>query len=222
MNIKFAIATNKDYVGKVLMKCVNSLKQSGVPKEDIYVFEGGSHDNFELYDEYDVPGLAGKYRHYCITEDAMDYNAFIGVLKWDLKADYWFMLHDTCTVGKDFYEAIKGLKIDSPVIALCNQGLSMNIGLYSTEYLKLNENFIKSFGTWKDKGELKKHMVATEDALLNNYKAKSYMCKNPPIITGPQDVYNTGTPRITVYYKEIDLYKTKANWEPKEKYELNL
>lgn len=98
----------------------------------------------------------------------------------------------------------------------------MNIGLYSINYLRANQFFIDSHNDFKDKGELKKYMVATEDALLDSYKKSSYLCKDLPEVTGPTDLYGNGIPRIVVHYKEIDLYKSKANWEPKEQYELGL
>ena len=221
-SIKFAIATNKEFAPVTIEKCIQSLLDSGVPADDIYILEGGYAYSSKVYNMFPFNKREGGVHHYRIVEDAMDYNAFIGVLFWNLEADYWFMLHDTCWVGKGFYEAVKGLKIDSPVMALSKEGFSMNIGLYSYKYIKANEFFIDSFAHWKDKGELKKHMVGTEDALLNTYKAKSHMCIDPPEVTGPTDLYGNGVQRIVVYYKEIDFYKSKANWQPKEQYELSL
>lgn len=220
-SIKFAIASHKDFATSTYKKCVSSLINAGVPADDIYFIEGGLQVKHTAtsFAQMKVPE---QIHYYLIKEDAMDYNAFLGVLNLNLKADYWFMLHDTCWVGEGFYEAVKGLKIDSPVVALCKEGFSMNIGLYSQGYLKAHKWFIEQFTTFPDKATLKKYMVATEDALLASYKKSSYLCKDLPEVTGPTDLYGNGVPRIVVHYKEIDLYKSKANWEPKEQYELGL
>ncbi len=219
--IKFAIATNKDFADVTVPKCVDSLLKAGVPGSDIYVFEGGNAYPFDLKKR--INGEVPKhYEHYNIHEDVMDYNAFLGVLQWGVAAEYWFMLHDTCWVGEGFYEAVKGLKIDSPVMPLCKVGKSMNLGIYSVKYLEANKFFIDSHTEFANKAELKKYMVATEDALLDSYKESSYLCASGPTVTGPTDLYNNGVPRIVVHYEEIDLYKSKANWEPKDNYELGL
>lgn len=215
MKIKIAINSNKNFSATTYPVVVESLIDSGISKKDIYFFEGG-------YDEYSV--IESDINRYQCNHNSIDFTALISIVDLGLKSDFWFMIHDTTKVGKNFFNYAKNFnKSDKGKKVYC--GPSMNMGLYSHDLIVSNRDLLNKFKNYSNSKEsLQKYKslnVEYEDWLLNLCESPCY-CNNPPETSGPVDYYNNGVMRIIEKYSEIDIYKMKANWHLKNEYELSL
>ncbi len=212
-NLKITISSRKQGHETTYPVLIPSLLAAGVPARDIYFFIGG-------YDR--VHGYITKEGVNCIEVDqnSIDYTGLIAVLDLNIQADYWFLMHDTCKVGPNFYSCIMNYKYDNiPAISL-NKELSMNMGAYSWDYLQAikaeltyfrNTDFSEeSIRKWKDIG------ITCEDKFLEGYRKQYHFDPANRIVGSPIDFYGTGVERVVEYFQNIDLYKIKANgWIPR-------
>ena len=206
--IKIGISSNKKYEEKTLPVILLSLIENNISRSDIVIFIGGYDKCYQKIVD-DV-----EYRY-------LDYNSFdltsaIDIVENSLISDYWFLLHDTCKVGPRFKDSIYNFpNCKFEKIAL-KQKPSMNIGLYSYEYLMSMKDKIIPLKN-KDYSEdgidkCKTWHVNNEDYLLwlNGNVPLVYGNENPVMTIENINWYNTNTARITEYYKSIDLYKSKV------------
>lgn len=218
MDIKFAISSNSNFANVTCPLLVNSLLDSGVPPEDIYFFIGG----YKHYAQtHTTPNI------YKVNHNSFDLTALISVVDLGLKADYWFLLHDTMKAGENFYTKLKSFPIDpsSNTIQLKSGNSSMNVGLYKQSYLdEIKPQLISSeykntdYGNPESLQRYKQKAVHKEDVFLRSNKyMSSFIVKHNSI-----DYYFNNIPRKVIHYPDIDLYKIKANWANKSTYELNL
>lgn len=214
MNIKFCISSNLNYYKKTYDVVVLSLIDAGVNPKDIYFFVGGETQFCKLNKDINF---------FYVDHSSFEFTALISLIELNLESDYWFLLHDTCYVGKNFFNIIKTFNYDTETLRLYS-GASSNIGAYSQNYLHLNKDKILSY---KNKNYdlssfqfLKTKLIQEEDLFFKNSICKAYTTniRNE----GPVDFYNNGVMRIIEHYDELDFHKTKANWNIKSIYELNL
>jgi hypothetical protein len=128
--------------------------------------------------------------------------------------EYYVYLHDTCKIGKNFYNKIKSIDLTNVSSIKINKNFSMNIGVYSQKIINEFKEFLLSKkNTDENKCMQYKSVNYNEDyifnndannKLLDNYDGSNY--------TGPIDYYNTGIMRRVEHYPNLDLYKMKANW----------
>lgn len=205
MSIKFTISSHINYVEKTKDKIVNSLIDSGVNQEDIYVFIGGS----------DVSGNYKLLNNNCYhtPHNSMDFTGLISVLELNIEYPFWFLLHDTCYVGNNFYQKILSYNYQNKdCVALTNDGRSMNMGLYSWKYLQEKKEEIllyKNIEYDKEKtNSYKQRLVDNEDVFLN----KTYAF-NSKLRTRKENIsfYTENTKRIIEHYEDINFFKIKAN-----------
>lgn len=216
MKLKFIISSNISFYKKTYKFVTESLINSGIPREDIYFFVGGS-DSFIKVEDSDV-------NFFYVDYSSFEFTALISLIELNLKSDYWFLLHDTCYVGKNFFSNIKKFNYDTETIRLYS-GTSMNIGAYSQNYLYSNKDKILSY---KNKNydfaslqSLKARIIQDEDLFFRNSTCKPYTTASIRH-EGPIDFYNNGIMRLIEHFDELDFHKTKANWVIKPNYELNL
>ena len=214
MKIKIAINSNKNFSETTYPIVVGSVIDSGVPKEDIYFFEGG-------YDEYSL--VNSDINRYQCNHNSIDFTALISILDLGLKSDFWFHLHDTTRVGVNFFDRIKDFN-PSEKTKKVYIGSSMNMGMYSHEVLVLNKERLGKLKNYSNSYEslqkFKALGVPEEDWLLNLYHP-SFYCRDFKT-TGPFDCYNNGVMRLIEEYSEVDIFKMKANWHTKDEYEIKL
>jgi hypothetical protein len=213
MKISIAISSYKTFYEKSLKELIPSLIVSGVPKEDIFVFIGG-YESYEILDnEYGVV-------MYKVPHNSFDFTALVSVVELSLDRDYWFSIHDTCKVGPTFYSRLIKLSKPNPTTKFTELGRSMNMGIYSNEFLnKIKNKLIKYKNTSDDLLVFKKKLVKEEDIFLKGSKG---LCKTPREIKNPADYYSNGIIRIVEYFPDLDFYKIKSNWKSKDKYEINI
>jgi hypothetical protein len=223
MNIKFAINSYIKFWETTIPILVSSMIKSGIDSNDIYVFVGGYDEYISIPNDYDI-------KIYGVPHNSIDFTGLISLIELDLENEYWFYLHDTCYVGPEFYNKIKNF--DYPVefnsVSVTN-GPSMNIGLYKLSIIENNKEKIlnkknKDYSLEKTL-EWKRLNVMWEDDIIG--RGPLFYC-NYGLVDRPQDreefnnIYGTDTKRAIEYFTELDLYKVKANWNPKDQYEINL
>lgn len=135
--------------------------------------------------------------------------------------EYYVYLHDTCKIGKNFYNKIKSIDLTNVSSIKINKGISMNIGIYSQKIINEFKDFLLSMKNTNENEcmKYKSININNEDYIFNNDKNNKVLdnkvldnYNGRERRTGPSDYYNTGTMRIVEYYPNLDLYKIKANW----------
>ena len=201
---KFAISSYISFYEKTYPIIIESMLKAGVPPEDIYFFIGG----YDEYEKSDDCVNVWKTNH-----NSVDFTGLVSVLDLNLKADRWFLLHDTLYVGPNFYNHVKNYDSNEEVIGMSKMW-SKNMGSYSQEYLEKlrlilmseykNENYdLESIKKTKEMN------VMTENRFLTGNR---WFTENLPIIVKPAtDFYHTGTLRDVQYYFDIDIYKIQSH-----------
>lgn len=214
VGIKFCISSNINFSNKTFPIIVNSLLEANIQASDIYFFIGG----MKTYEKLD--SIVNAY--YC-DNNSFDLTSLIAILDLGLKSDYWFLLHDTCYVGKSFKDNIMRYTYNTDTLRLYS-GASMNIGAYSQSYLDKEKDLILSYKnqdySFESLQRLKSRLVTEEDFLFKKSICKVYTDR--VISEGPIDFYSNGVGRIIEHYNDVDLHKLKANWFGKSIYETKL
>ena len=210
MKIKFAISSHKNFWEHTYDVIVSSLLESGVPNEDIYFFIGG-------LDKYEK--INNKINLYLVPHNSIDFTGLISVVELGLESDYWFLLHDTCYVGPNFYKCIQEHNHTTNTISL-SFDLSMNMGSYKQSYLNKRKNDIINYKNIDDNSlqNYKHRLIRDEDVFLTK---EDYYTGETRQYLGEEIFYN-GVSRMKEYFPKIDLYKLKANWYNKTEYSLTI
>ena len=132
--------------------------------------------------------------------------------------DYYLYLHDTCKIGKDFYNKIKSIDLNNVSSIKINKRNSMNIGIYSQKIINEFKDFLlQKKNTDESKCMEFKSIDYNEDYIFDNDKNNILLNYYDGFIyTGPIDYYNTGTMRLVEYFPHLDLYKNNLllyKWE---------
>ena len=209
--IKIAISTNKNFYEKTLPILLPTLIDSGINKEDIHVFNAG-------FDKYSK-GIVNSITYHNLDHNSFEYSPLIEICEKELVSEYWFLIHDTCKVGKDFKELLYNIPEDKPVKMALKIIPSMSMGLYSYNYLLENKQKLfdiknsdysnESMSKWKRWG------VPNEDYIMWKTEPKPKLFNEDKPKWSVVDNYNwydTETIRRTEYYPSLDLYKNKSNW----------
>jgi hypothetical protein len=215
--MKFCISSNINFYKTTYPKLIDSLVASGVPEKDIYFFIGGYFEYREIENSSDV-------RIFEVPHNSFDLTSLISVLELDIESDYWFLLHDTCFVGENFYTFISNFEHTQDTVSLTNDRLCMNIGSYSWEFLQRNKNEIiaKKNTDYSEWGlqKAKYFAVYSEDYFL--YPKTAFYSTSERWNSEPIDYYGNGIPRYINHFDDIQFYKLQANGCHKDKWELNL
>ena len=177
---------------------------------DIIVVIGGYYhlDNYEIIKDENI-----TYIH--ANHNSIDFTGLITLMElYHNINDYYMYLHDTCKIGKHFYNKISSIDLTNVSSIKINKLFSMNIGIYSQKIIDEFKDFLLTKKNRNENECMKfKSINYNEDYIFNNdnnniildnYDGWNY--------TGPTDYYNTGTLRIVEYYPNLDLYKIKSNW----------
>lgn len=215
--MKFCITSSINFYKTTYPKIIDSLIASGVPEKDIYFFIGGYNEYREVENSSDV-------RIFEVPHNSFDLTSLISVLELGIESDFWFLLHDTCFVGNNFYTFISNFEHTQETVSLAIDGPCMNMGAYSWEFLQRNKNEIIAHKNtdYSEEGlqSAKLRGIYTEDSFLN--PKIEYYNKSPRYHTEPEDYYGNGAMRLVNFFDDIQLYKIQANWFMKPKWEINL
>lgn len=211
MKIKICVNSVKSYSEKTLPIIIPSLINSGINREDIYVFEGGYHKR----------NIIQKNEYTLIQTDhnSLDYTGLIDIVEYEIESDYWFYIHDTCKVGLNFKKLLYNIPKNFPNKISLTRKNSMNIGSYKHLYLMKHKNKLmelknQDYSEKKIK-KLKEWNVICEDYILHNIMDSETFKYNENIsdyITIDEPSWYGGNKRIIEFYPQLDLYKAKANY----------
>lgn len=205
MKTKFTISSHVDFYQKTYPYVVGSMLECGVPAEDIYFFIGGC-DKCEQVPSPDV-------NVWKVDHNSIDFTGLIAVLDLGLKADRWFLLHDTLYVGPNFYSCVNEYP-GNPVAVAMSKLWSKNMGSFSQEYLESIAPTLLGEYKNKDLGREVAHRFKTMNIETENRFLVGdgcYTSKTPEIKHTAVDFYRTGTPRDIQYYFDIDIYKVQSH-----------
>lgn len=209
LNIKIAIASSLGYYKKTLPILLPTLIESGVEKERIHIFISGSHKhNKEVID---------GYQYYFVNYNSFEYTPLIYIVENNMENQYWFLLHDTCKVGKNFNKLLHNIPAHLPNTITLKKSPSMSIASYKYSFLKSQEKELLSIKNtdyseasiqkWKKWGVPNEDFIPRKDptrAIYNNWSWHT--------VSGNDNWYGTKETRKVEYYNSLDLFKSKANW----------
>jgi len=206
MKINIAVSSNNKFVQKTYPIVIGSLIEGGIDSKDIYIFNGYDLDDNKqniLNNYYGV-------NFFNLDYSCFEINSMLGILDNKLdNCDYWFMLHDTCTVGPRFKECIYNFDYgDAPTVRIFKYGTA-NLGAYRYQHLYNNRDsiywFKNNFLNFTVK-RMKWEVVMKEDFLHTpqyHYGGDSYRATLEPFL---------GSIRRCEYFEHLDLKKYKANY----------
>lgn len=224
MDIKICISSTNTFSHHTYPVIVPSLIKSGVYPSDIFFIEGG-------HQKRDVRIVDGV-NYITTTNNSFDLTGLIDVVENSLQAEYWFVLHDTCRVGRNFYSLVCNIPNTYEKIAL-KQWPSMSIGSYKNTYIeKYKDRLLRAKNIdYSESGlqRCKNWYVENEDYMLWGEKDTPCTIYNKHlhinenfVIVNELPWYNSDTTRRVEYYPQLDLYKSKANWHTKSIWEVKV
>lgn len=222
-DIKICVNSTESFSHKTIPILIPSLIESGVNPNNIYVFEGGNKKREVVHIDTHV---LVKTNH-----NSMEYTGLIDIVDNEMKSDYWFNIHDTCRVGKRFWELVNNIPKDFPDKVALWRHPSMSIASYKYEYLLKHKNRLleiknqdysrETLQKWKQWG------IHAEDYMLYKLTDSPTVVYNPELNLPTYDLRNEeswygGVSRIIEYYPQLDLYKSKSNWDAKPWMEIDV
>lgn len=219
MVIKIAIATHVDYYEMALPILIESLLDSGIERSHIHVFIAGyTNSGCQVIDEI---------TYYRLSHNSYECSPLIEIVEREIQSDYWFLIHDTCRVGKNFKNLLYDIPYDRPEKLALKDFPSMSMGSYRYDYLmSVKENIISVKNTDYSTESLmhwKTWHVQNEDFILwrTSPSALKYGNNNWTVVDY-ENWYGTQTVRRTEYYESLDLYKNKSNWGQSDKWVITI
>ena len=224
VQINICVNSTKSFSEKTIPVIVDSLLECQIDSKNIFVIEGG-HEQRTI-EEKDT------YTHIFTNHNSLEYTGLIDIVEYEMVSDYWFNIHDTCKVGKNFKKLLYNIPNNLPEKIALRSHPSMSIGSYKYEYLTKHRQRLldikntdysrESLQHWKQKG------IGMEDYMLYKLQDVDTFRYNPEIsdsgwnIIDGEDWYQTNIKRRIEYHPTLDLYKSKSNWEVKSWMEIDL
>ena len=123
-----------------LQHLLDSLKDNEINYCDIIVVIGGHYNlnNYEIIKDENI-----TYIH--ANHNSIDFTGLITLLElYNNTNEYYVYLHDTCKIGKNFYNKIKSIDLSNVSSIKINKSFSMNIGIYSQRIINEFKDFLLS------------------------------------------------------------------------------
>lgn len=193
-----------------LQHLLESFKENNIDCYDIIIVIGGYYDldNYIIIED-------NKFTYIYANHNSIDFTGLITLMELYNDIDeYYLYLHDTCKIGKNFYNKIKSIDLTNVTSIKINKKFSMNMGIYSQKLINEFKQFLLTKKNTNESECIKFKIIDfNEDYIFNNDKNNIVLDNfDSWIHSEPVDYYNTGTMRIIEYYPNLDLYKLKANW----------
>jgi len=191
-NTKFIISSHISTFNKCALRLKESFLYNSIPEENILIVEAGNE--FCSFEKNII-----KTNH-----NSFDHNAIIEILENNLKSKYWFVTHDTCEAGFEFYKKIKNIPIFTPYTPITEMGW-LNMGLFSNDFIHQNKNYILSL-----KNCSKKRAILSERVFSLMGDCKSFGLQKDTEIIRDCKIYNDNKERVTLYFPFLDYYKFQS------------
>ena len=219
MFTKILITSHVDYFDVSCKFLLDSIYRNCplIKPQDILVVKAGGVEDYTTEKKDDADIITAPHNEF-------DFTALIAVLELQYPADYFFLMHDTCYVEKNFYPNFLKFEPGTKTKPVTSCQRSMSMGLYSKEFIVESKQELIDLKntdyTVQGLQRSKSLAVEKEDFLFQRYPMSGY-CQ-PPKDCGEKDFYNTGINRKTEYYRELDLYKIKSNWFIKNEWTIKI
>ncbi len=192
-NTKFIISSHVSSKDTALPKLIKSFEINGIEKENIISVIGGCKED------------CIEKNHLFVSHNSYDHTAIISIIENNLKSKYWFVFHDTCELGPNFYSLLSKYKIKHPYTSITEMAW-MNMGLFTQEFIEENKNYILSLKNCSKERAILSERVYSR---LGNYGWFGYQ-KDQQRIRNCKNVYNDDKKRDVLYFPFLDLYKFQS------------
>ena len=192
INTQFIISSHVSTYEKCALPLKHSLLNNNIPIENIIIVKAG--ENFKSIEKDLI----------CTNHNSFDHNAIIEILESHLNSKYWFITHDTCEAGLDFYSKIKNIPIFHPYTAMSEMAW-LNMGLFSQKFIEDNRRYILSL-----KNCSKKRAILSERVFSKLDKHGYFGLQSQIETIKDCKIYNDGKKRNTLYFPYLDYYKFQS------------
>jgi len=220
MLIKFAVASNINFESKTVPVVVNSLIENGIDPDLIHVFSAG-------YTEYEY-SRQELYHYHKLEHNSFEYSGLITIAERQLESEYWLLVHDTCKFGPNFKSLAYSIPESRPEKMALTTWPSMSIGAYRYDYLISEEVKTKllaikntdysreTLSYWKAWGSFNEdYILHLTPPAAHFYMPEISHSNCIEVVNGNENWYGTSVHRRVEYFRSLDLYKNKSNWERK-------
>jgi hypothetical protein len=110
-----------------LQHLLESLKQNDIHDCDVIVVIGGHYnlDTYEINTDKNITYIRANH-------NSIDFTGLITLLElYSNTHEHYVYLHDTCKIGKNFYNKLKSIDLTNVSSIKINKRFSMNMGIYS-------------------------------------------------------------------------------------------
>lgn len=222
--IAYLISSHFSYAPMALPRLLDSMIASGVKPEQIFVVMCGCRREF---DQRTTKGtfwyVNHESRNFCTFVEAVDERRREALQNFD----HVFCLLDTSEVGPQFAELTNKFDREWDAVGVNPHGsqerAQCDLAAYSLDHLRSIQHHIETFRNahpsvnweWEGRvfGEAERRTFYGREhwgPLPKNKGGFEHIGKE--VVAGPQDIYGTGSMRITEYYKYADMYRFKSNW----------
>jgi hypothetical protein len=222
--IAYLISSHFSYAPMALPRLLDSMLASGVKPEQIFVVMCGCQREF---DQKTTKGtfwyVSHESRNFCTFVEAVDERRRETLAEFD----HVFCLLDTSEVGPKFAALTDDFDREYDAVGVCpiqgEQRAMCDLAAYSLDHLRANKHHIDQFRNaepsvnWDWEGRVfelaeRKWFYGRERWGTLPKVPEDYENYGKQVVAGPQDVYGTGSMRITEYYKYADMFRFKSNW----------
>lgn len=192
-NTKFIISSYISSYKKTLPKLIESLIRNNISENNIISVVGGCDSKFQ------------KNNIIFTNHNSYDHTGIIEIIESNLNSQYWFILHDTCETGPDFFSKLSKYRITKPYIALTEMAW-MNMGLFSNQYIQSNKDYILSL---KNCSKVRAILSERVYSRLDDY-AWFGLQADYQRIRDCKNIYDDEKKRDVLYFPFLDLYKFQS------------
>lgn len=193
------VSTCKRYREKTIGPLLEMLRNGGVPDDRIVVVSGGEDSEMNNGVIVNVP-----YQFWELT-------GLIWLASQPDKGDYYFMMHDTCSVEPGFWESLnkKFETMDTECSRLVENsgGSDMNMGVYKHSYIISRKDEFDSLKNFKDDEE------SLKASKIFGYSIEGKFLKGFPLMYSGSDVKMSteGEYKCVVYVPALGFKKLQQN-----------
>jgi hypothetical protein len=123
-----------------LQHLLESLRENDINYCEIIIVIGGYYhlENYEITKEENITYIR-------VNHNSIDFTGLITLSElYNTTNNYYLYLHDTCRVGKNFYNKLKSIDLTNVTSIKINTKDSMNMGIYSQEIINKFKDFLLS------------------------------------------------------------------------------
>jgi len=213
IKLKILITTCREYFDKIGSELIKCIDNSDIIKENIIIISGGGEDE-KVYYINNIKIVEVKYR-------CFEFTSFIYAVENNLDCDYIFMSHDNVIFKKNFYskmykKCLECKKNNFETMKLKSYSLSMNIGLYSYDYLIKNKKTIiklkKYNNNYDELLKIKHELCALEDIFFKKSNNVKFGLINNPENEKIDTLIQNDKSIRELTYSTIDYIKYQQNY----------